>query len=145
MLLYTWQENEGWTIEWQDIPIIRPLLRLKGTESELIQMAKDLTPQGVLSPFVEITLNEADLSPAKIEELRTHFLKFNFEVINIFSKSELRFEEESEHGEHIQNLSTEELFQLFLKEYDLAKEEEKNLLDSFTELQEVLRDSDALS
>jgi exonuclease SbcD len=145
MLLYTWQESEGWSIEWQDIPIIRPLLRLKGTESELIQMAKDLTPQGVLSPFVEITLNEADLSPAKIEELRTHFLEFNFEVINIFSKSELRFEKESEHGEHIQNLSTEELFQLFLKEYDLAKEEEKNLLDSFTELQEVLRDSDALS
>lgn len=144
MVLYKVEENKV-DYTWVEIPVFRSLLRLQLKSEELEEVLSKNKILGTLPPYLELQLTDPKpLSNQAMDELRALTQSLGVELINLFTgtPSEVATQKEMP---SIQELSVNELFQQYLKEYELEDEQRDRLTGAFLELQDIVENPHASS
>jgi len=135
--------KDAHAIESIPVPLFRPLLRYKGTLSEVQEQWRSASPhEAPLNPWAEIVIEEAKVDPLRIRETEDWVREQNADekIATTILQSRVQFKEQLTqiHAEHHltarPELQPESIFSKILETLPYSEEETAELRETFGEL-----------
>jgi exonuclease SbcD len=123
-----------------EIPIFRPLIKINSTPEtwldELLKEIKEWSPsENPLSAYVEISINFKKYKANYIDHIRDQIKDLPVELLNFFALYEDNEEQEDTlKADTVKNSTITELFDIYLEQRGVTKEEQKKLTRSFQDI-----------
>ena len=128
-----------------DVPLSRKLYQIEGALEENIARLQNLSiAEDELTPWVELVLDPKQNPGIRYNEVHAQVAGLNVEVLKISFKDERELaglEKLVESSRHIKELSPMDVFTLKCKEQDFDLEARPEILDAFSEVLEIVKES----
>ncbi len=125
-----------------EIPLFRDIIQLKGDYADCLNNIKQIKATTLLTPWIEIVLNETLLTRPQLDELHKHGKDHGVDILKITLKDVRQtkgLEQLLSESKKIKELSPVDVFKLKCKEQDFNLEEHQNILDAFNEALQIVR------
>jgi len=129
-----------------EVPRFRKVCRVSGSVESCIMQLKEIDAGNhVLTPWIEVILENDDELALEFKEINKAAESMNLEVLKVTFKNERRragLEKLVENAKNIKEITPEEVFRLKCKEQDYDLESHPEMLNAFFEMLQVVQENE---